>query len=239
MEMLTRRGYEPATFADLVRGNAPERAVAVTFDDGYLSVHRNALPVLSEFGAPATVFVATELAGRPAPLGWLGVEHWRGTEHEDELMPMDWDTLGSLRELGWEIGSHTRTHPNLTRISGLALDEELEGSRDDIRRELGAECLTMAFPYGAVDERVSEAAERAGFVAAASMRPFGGDRFSWPRTGVYPIDRPWRFALKIARPVRRFRATRACVALERSRYAVPAVELVPIVADCAAPIWVI
>lgn len=49
----------PEAIAKLAAGRLPARAVCITFDDGYRSVHDLALPVLNEFGLPATVFVST------------------------------------------------------------------------------------------------------------------------------------------------------------------------------------
>ena len=40
---------------------------------------------------------------------------WLDSPHAGELTPMSWDELGELSELGWELGSHTRTHPRLRR----------------------------------------------------------------------------------------------------------------------------
>ena len=238
VESLLERGFEPVTFADLANGREPgPRSVAITFDDAYRSLHRHALPVLSELGVPATVFVPTALAGRERPMAWKGIDEWAQGPHRDELLPLTWDQLGLMRELGWEVGSHTRTHPHLPGLSDSQLAEELEGSREDCRRELGSPSVTLAFPYGETDARVSAAAERAGYAAAASMSPAGRDRFNWPRVGVYPIDGPRRFRLKTSRWVRRFRGTGLGALVERGRYALPALELAPLAEESAAVAW--
>ena len=110
---------------------------------------------------------------------------------------------GYLRELaafGWEIGSHTRNHPRLTKLDGAELELELAGSREDLNSRLDAECRTIAYPYGDVDVRVAEAARLAGYVAGAALSsrlaPLGPLRS--PRVGIYRNDRQWRFRLKTA-----------------------------------------
>lgn len=45
-------------------GKVPQRAVCITFDDGYRSIHELALPVLREFGLPATAFVTSGYIGQ-------------------------------------------------------------------------------------------------------------------------------------------------------------------------------
>ncbi len=65
---------------------------------------------------------------------------------------MDWEDLRQLTDVGWEIGSHTCTHPRLTRLDDAALCIELEGSRNDCLENIGR-CDSLAYPYGDVDER--------------------------------------------------------------------------------------
>lgn len=90
--------------------------VAVTFDDGYLSVGEIARPILDRFGIPGTVFVPTRFMDSDQPMSWPGIDQWIGTADEHELLPMSWQGLLSLAESGSEIGSHTVSHPRLTTL---------------------------------------------------------------------------------------------------------------------------
>jgi peptidoglycan/xylan/chitin deacetylase (PgdA/CDA1 family) len=191
--------------------------VAVTFDDGYRSVFDLAMPVLSELDMQGTVFVPTDLTGHSEPMSWPGIEQWLGTPFQDELVPLSWDQVRALHEAGWEIGSHSVTHPRLTDLSDAALAVELADSRDRCARELGAPCRTLAYPYGAQDSRVRAAAREAGYSAAAGVRPGPFDPFCWPRIGVYPQDVPWRFRLKVSPTLRAFRGASAGLGLESLR----------------------
>ena len=112
---LLDRGYVRATFREAVVAPPADRTLSVTFDDAYRSVYDNARPVLESLGVPATVFVPTALVGSERPMAWPGTDRWLGSPYEDELIPMSWNELGELTELGWELGSHTRTHPRLPR----------------------------------------------------------------------------------------------------------------------------
>jgi peptidoglycan/xylan/chitin deacetylase (PgdA/CDA1 family) len=215
LELLLRRGYVGATFAEVVRGEAAAKTVAVTFDDGFRSVHRHALSVLSELGLPATVFVPTGLMGRRPPMRWRGIDEWVGTPYEEELTPLSWDELRLLRDAGWEVASHTVSHARLTQLNDEALASELSESRQRCAREMGRPCESLAYPYGDHDERVRAAARDAGYAAAASIRPGPPNLFSWPRIGVYPVDDRLRFRLKASPTVRRVRSSQLGRTLER------------------------
>jgi peptidoglycan/xylan/chitin deacetylase (PgdA/CDA1 family) len=206
---LVRRGYRGVTFAEIAGGEARGRVMAVTFDDGYRSVLERGLPVLGELGLPATIFVPTAWVGSDRPMSWPGVEQWSGGQHADELLCLGWDGLRELQAAGWEVGSHTVSHPRLPEVADDAeLDRELTESKAACEREMGRPCETLAYPYGAHDARVEAAAERAGYRAAAILAPGRVSRYRWPRVGVYPVDRRARFGVKVARPTRALRARR-------------------------------
>jgi peptidoglycan/xylan/chitin deacetylase (PgdA/CDA1 family) len=209
LHWLAERGYGGVTFSELVEGRARGRQVAVTFDDGYLSVLRHGLPVLEELGWPGTIFVPTALLDERRPLVWPGIDHWVGTEHEHELIPLSWGELGDLRARGWEIGSHTRTHPRLTSLTDAQLDEQLAGSRADCEERLGTPCRSVAYPYGDVDPRVVAAAARAGYATGAALPKLGHRprELEWPRVGVYHPEHERRFRTKVSPTVRVVRRT--------------------------------
>jgi peptidoglycan/xylan/chitin deacetylase (PgdA/CDA1 family) len=123
---------------------------------------------------------------------------------------MSREELGRLADAGWEIGSHSRTHPRLIELDDAALEQELRGSREDCERLMAAPCLSIAYPYGATDPRVQRAAAEAGFAAGAALPagPLEFSRFAWPRIGIYRADSQRRFELKIAPAVRALRRTR-------------------------------
>jgi peptidoglycan/xylan/chitin deacetylase (PgdA/CDA1 family) len=84
----------------------------------------------------------------------------------DELL-MTWDQIRELRAAGIDVESHTRTHRVLGTLSPGALELELGGSRDDLRRELGRAPRALAYPVGnpiARDSRIRTALARAGYV---------------------------------------------------------------------------
>ena len=206
LALLERRGYRGATFFEAVFSPRHERTVAITFDDAYRSVLERAKPILDRYGFVGTVFVPTNYTGTGA-MAWPGIDHWIGTEHEDELAPLDWEQLRALADAGWEVGSHTRSHPWLTRIDADRLDYELRGSREEIETRLARPCRSLAYPFGNHDERVMTAAGTAGYAAAATVpdRLLEIEPLQWPRVGVYHTDSDRTFRFKISPGVRRAR----------------------------------
>jgi peptidoglycan/xylan/chitin deacetylase (PgdA/CDA1 family) len=207
---LKRRGYTGATFHEAV-ANGSRGLVAITFDDALRSVIELALPELEAAGFPATVFAPTAFVGDHGPVAWPGVDHWLDTPYRDELTPMSWEELGTLADRGWEIGSHTCTHPRLTTLDQADLDDEVHGSRAELERRLGRTCRSIAYPYGDHDAKVVAAARRAGYTAGGTLPDRlldAGDALAAPRLGIYRADSRSRFRLKTSPAVVRARASR-------------------------------
>lgn len=215
---LLARGYRGATFTAAVTQPPARKTLAVTFDDGYRSVRERALPVLERLGVPATVYVPTAWAGSDRPMTWPGIDQWAGGPWEDELRPLSWDELRRLGRAGWEIGSHTRTHPHLTGLDDARLLDELAGSRQHCERETGRPCTSIAYPYGDADARVIAAADRAGYRAGAAL-PLRAHRpraLEWPRLGVTREDSLARFRRQSSPLVRRLLSSPAGPIAERA-----------------------
>jgi peptidoglycan/xylan/chitin deacetylase (PgdA/CDA1 family) len=233
LETLLRQGYQGETFAKAVHATASDdegaggedgdgdadgdRALAVTFDDAFRSVIERAFPIMQSLGVTGTVFVPTDYVGQDHPMHWRGIDQWLGTKHEDELACMSWDELKQLSDAGWEIASHTCSHPHLTEIGDEQLRDELVRSRETISERIGAPCRTIAYPFGDHDGRVEQAVRDAGYEAAGGVRPGPRNLWAWPRIGVYPADGPLRFRVKASKGIRRARGSHLGTLLQRAR----------------------
>ena len=159
MNYLAEHNYRVISLEKLVdalKNNAPlpERAVVITFDDGWVSQYRHAFPVLRQHGFKATFFIYTKPIGR------------------DDSLYMNWDQVLELRDAGMTIGSHSRTHPQLTTVDASMLRNEVEDSRNELQQRLGTAPDLFAYPYGAWDARAADAVKAAGYRAARAY-PYG------------------------------------------------------------------
>jgi peptidoglycan/xylan/chitin deacetylase (PgdA/CDA1 family) len=210
VEMVLSRGYRPATFSEVTRAPRDAGLFALTFDDAFRSVHTLAVPLLRRLGIPATVFVPTEPVESGRPLAWEGTSQWVDGPGAAELTPMSWSELRELAHAGWEIGSHTTSHPHLPRLSDGELAAQLSESKAACEARLARPCTSFAYPYGDIDPRVVSAVRAAGYATAAALPgDFGRhDPLLWPRVGVYHRDDDRRFRLKISATMHRLRSNR-------------------------------
>ena len=200
IETILRLGFRPVRFSEIVGASADEKLVAITFDDALRSVVEYGLPVLQRLGAVATLFVPTDYIDAGRPMGWSGIEQWLSGPHEKELIPASWAEIRALAEAGWEIGSHTCSHPHLTAIDDESLARELSESRAVCEDRMSAPCTSIAYPYGDVDQRVIAAAGVAGYRTGAGIpgRADGRDPLEAPRIGVFFGDGDLRFRVKVS-----------------------------------------
>ena len=166
------REFRPVSLSQAVErlrlGQTSGDEVVVTFDDGFRNQLDNAAPLLAEHGFSACFFLVTDLLDANA-------DQARAFSRDKlhlplPVEPLDWDGASRLLELGHEIGSHTRSHPNLTALEPDALLDELASSREELSKRLGA-VRHVSAPYGdraRFSEAVADAARTAGYESCAS-----------------------------------------------------------------------
>ncbi|MGW8065707.1 polysaccharide deacetylase family protein [Streptomyces ziwulingensis] len=178
MAAIADRGLTPIGTAELAAAwrsgrPLPKRPVLITFDDGYEGVHRHALPVLTAYGFPATLFVST---------GWLRGPYDTGSAPDTML---DWDQVRELAAAGVEIGGHSHTHPQLDQLGEERLRSELIHCRESITDQLGAAPVSFAYPYGYSDRRVRRAVRETGYAQALAV----GNALARRAQGPYALRR--------------------------------------------------
>ncbi len=164
LDYLRQHGFTGLTFGELCTHRRaekplPERPIVLTFDDGYADFIEEALPMLTEHGFPATVFVTT---------GWsddAGV-YAAGTPPDRML---SWAQLAELSAAGVEIGAHSHSHAQLDQISERRLRAELADPKHLLEDRLGHAISSLAYPYGYSSKRVREASREVGYLQAAAV----------------------------------------------------------------------
>jgi peptidoglycan/xylan/chitin deacetylase (PgdA/CDA1 family) len=177
------------------RGTPPR--VCVTFDDGFANLLDNALPLTRRLGIPVTIFAVTGNLGHP-PRWALAPHH---PDSAEPTMTAEQLATAALDPL-CTIGSHTVTHRDLTRLRSDELASELAGSRAALESILNRPVEDFAFPYGAVDRRVIEAALAAGYRRVYTLDPYpsppGHDGRIVSRMLMTPDVWPIEFRLTVA-----------------------------------------
>jgi peptidoglycan/xylan/chitin deacetylase (PgdA/CDA1 family) len=196
MAWLTEHGLRGVGISELIAAWHAGRAaglVGLTFDDGYVNVMENALPVLLRHGFTATMFIISELLGK--------------TNLWDEGPVWQLVTAGQVAELadaGMEIGSHSASHTRLTGVRGNALTAEVSDSKSHLSDLFGQPIRGFCYPYGAADAAARHAVREAAYDWAVVVEPILYDTgimslpripFS-PRLIPLPQDTPVQLAAK-------------------------------------------
>lgn len=146
----------------------PDKALAISVDDAFLSVYTEAFPRLKKYGFPMTLFVATESIDLNRP-GYAS-----------------WEQIREMVDSGLvDIGSQSHTHPYMHRISLQEAQHEIERSNMRFVQELGKKPTLFAYPFGEYSNEVRDLVRDAGFVAAFGQQsgiPHKSiNNFEWPR----------------------------------------------------------
>lgn len=207
MDYLKCHGYAPLTLRRvaelLAEGRTlPANGVVLTFDDGYRNNLENALPVLQEYGFPATIYIVVNAVGRD--------NFWHDPANEIRLPMLGWENIATLRDAGWDIGSHTLTHPRLTRLSLEDAQNEIVESRRILAEKLGTPPVSFAHPYGdgADNADIRRLVQDAGYRTACSVHRgkanVAASPFCLKRIFVRGDDTRWDFHLNMTRGQSRF-----------------------------------
>lgn len=127
----------------------PSAKISITFDEGYNSTATQAAPTLAKYGLTATVYVTT---------GCVGMTTIPNTCHANNYASyISWAQISQLKNAGWEIGSHTVSHPYLASsdasdgqpnvLTPAEVTQELTKSKADLAAK-GFDATSFATPYG-------------------------------------------------------------------------------------------
>jgi peptidoglycan/xylan/chitin deacetylase (PgdA/CDA1 family) len=205
---LKQRGFSPITFKQVqlfLTGEftMPKKPVILTFDDGYEDNYTHAFPALKKFGFPAVIFLVTDSARR--------TNFWDVDEPPVPLMSPE-----QIREMsaeGIEFGSHTVTHPALPLCSPEQSRVELTESKQMLEQLTGKEIISLAYPYGAVNDTIKSIAVETGykFGIATTSGPvkFYEDLFEIRRIQIFPWTNKFGFWKKTQQWYGRYKQTKS------------------------------
>jgi peptidoglycan/xylan/chitin deacetylase (PgdA/CDA1 family) len=179
---LAGHGYHAVTVAqwwDAGHGGIalPSRPIVFTFDDGFRGWYTSALPIMRAQGWVGSMQLALSHLGalQAVPAKGLSPYAWKIQPYMIREMIAD----------GWELDSHSLTHPMLTTVSAAQLHAEVYDSRAALQAEFGVPVSVFCYPYGDYDGAVINAVEGAGYEAALSTNP----GIASSRQNPYALDR--------------------------------------------------
>jgi peptidoglycan/xylan/chitin deacetylase (PgdA/CDA1 family) len=157
MDWLAENGYTGITMAQLFKYwddgfKLPPKPVVLTFDDGYPSQDKVARPALEKHHWPGTLFLELKNVDNP------------DTGFRTSMVKQ-------MLASGWELGSHTLTHPDLTSLSATELENEVAGSREQLAKKFDVPIDFFCYPAGQYDDTVVAAVKDAGYTGATTELP--------------------------------------------------------------------
>ncbi len=127
----------------------PPRPIIITFDDGHLNNYTAAFPIMQKYGFTGVLYIVGN---------YMGADQF-----------MNADQIKEMAAAGWEVGSHTMNHADLTLLEPQKQRHEIVESREFLERQLGIPINTIAYPYGITNPEVIDYAYFAGYMAGMSL----------------------------------------------------------------------
>lgn len=187
MHALAKAGWKTLSLSEFAASverptPPPSHAFLLSFDDGYAELAEFAYPIVAEVGFTTTTFLITDYIGE--------TNAWDIQYTREPLRHLDWGAVESWKARGFDFASHTASHARLTWLDDARVADELGRSRQTLTRRLGAATgEAVAYPFGAVDERVARLAREAGYTLGFDgVRGMDGDLLRLSRIPVYVWD---------------------------------------------------
>lgn len=165
LKTLKKNGWHTVSLQDVADGKYDDKSVVLTFDDGYKDFILEAYPLLERYNFTATIFVIAN--------------------NIDAAVFLSEDDIIYLANRGFEIGSHSESHANLTNSSNAQLTSELKDSKQTLEGLTGKSVTVFSYPAGQYNNHVVEAVEYYGYEAAVTTE----SALAIPKSGLYTLSR--------------------------------------------------
>ncbi len=157
---LSSSGYRFYSVAELLKSR-PEKGIALTFDDGYQHLLDYLPPLIDKYNLRPTIFIPAGLIGRS--------NRWDYSHLFQNAPHLNREGITELAQQGAVIGAHGNSHCDLTGLDDRRLSDELVRSKGFLEDITAREVKTMGYPFGRANDRVVEAARKAGYTHGFTM----------------------------------------------------------------------
>jgi peptidoglycan/xylan/chitin deacetylase (PgdA/CDA1 family) len=196
MRWLGDNGFETLSLDRAVElwtyNRSPSRSVLITFDDAFAETLAVAARVLTEANMRATVFAPAGLLGREVELRSPGQD----SHSTSRGRIASGNELKAWRDQGFDVGSHSSTHPDLTSETPARILTEAQDSRRNLEEILQTPVVDFCYPYTHHNSICRRLVERCGYRSAFAGEPPTRDLYAIPRMMIYPHDSISRFSRK-------------------------------------------
>lgn len=183
LNMLVDQGFNVISLRELLdsmdgKGQLPDNAVVITFDDGIGSFYKYAYPMLKSYNMPATEFLITTRneTYKPSdadmrPLSPAEITEMSGsglidfqshTNNSHEMVYINSELKKGPKLTNRIYDKDTKTYESETDYENRVM-EDLTKSSELIYKYTGHYSDTLCFPYGIYNSQVVELAQKCGF----------------------------------------------------------------------------
>tara|TARA_B110000037_G_C16910796_1_gene420199 strand:- start:76 stop:774 length:699 start_codon:yes stop_codon:yes gene_type:complete len=193
MNLMKTMGYQTIKFNEL-KGNNKKKFI-ITFDDAYENVFINAFPILKKLGFNAVCFIVANKIG--------AYNDWDKNEFKKKKL-MNFEQISEWLINGFNIGSHTLDHVDLTKLNKNDKINQIINSKKYLNSMFNTKINTFAFPFGSYDDEAQSIINKYYDYAVTTKRSrFVKNKFNnklLPRVPVSKDDSLFKFFLKIKTP---------------------------------------
>lgn len=199
LSWIAQNGFHPVSLQQIIDARAgktplPEKALLLTFDDGYESVYSKVFPLLKQFNYPAVIALVGD---------WIQTPQNQPVQYGDITVPrsafINWDQVREMMKSGLiEVASHSQslhtgiqTNPQGNLLPAAVsrqyspqkmqyendadytqrISDDMQRSADLIERETGKRPRALVWPYGAHNALVEKLAAQAGMPYSMNLNP--------------------------------------------------------------------
>lgn len=164
MQLLHNWEYTTITTKQLIQAieqgiQLPPRPILITFDDGHVDNYTAAFPIMKKYGFTGVLYLV---------YNYIGADQY-----------MNKDQTLEMYNAGWEVGSHSLNHFDLTKLNPDQQHKEIIESRRLLEALLGIPIETFAYPFGTKNPAVLDYAKFAGYTAAMGASGYTPAQGAW------------------------------------------------------------